>query len=242
TNPSLEKLTQLKQRLNINITSDNVEGAQQADILVLTVKPQVLQDVIKELSKVIQEHKPLIISVAAGVREEQIRHWLGDNKFMIVRCMPNTPALVGSGATALYANEFVGETQKEEAESILRAVGITVWVKNEEQMDVATALSGCGPAYFFLVMEALQESAEELGLDREAARLLTLQTALGASRMALESEESPSTLRQQVASRGGSTEKALHVLEEGKLRELFKQALQAAQQRAVEITKMFSEN
>jgi pyrroline-5-carboxylate reductase len=240
TNPSPEKLTQLKQRLGVQTTSDNVAGAQQADILVLTVKPQILQEVTKELAEVIQQRRPLIISVAAGVREKQIRHWLSDDKFMVVRCMPNIPALVNTGATALYANEFVAEPQKEAAESILRAVGITVWVRDEDQMDVATALSGCGPAYFFLVMEALQEGAEALGLDREAARLLTLQTALGAARMAMESEKSPAVLREQVVSRGGATEQALRVLEEGKLRELFKQALQAARQRAAEITQLFS--
>jgi pyrroline-5-carboxylate reductase len=240
TDSDSEKLTQLKQRFNINTTSDNVAGAQQADILILAVKPQILSNIAKELREVIQQQQPLIISIAAGIREGQIRHWLGDHPFKIVRCMPNTPALVGSGATALYANEFVNESQKETAESILRAVGITVWVGNEDQMDMVTALSGCGPAYFFLVMEALQEGAKALGLDSEAARLLTLQTALGAARMAMESPESPADLRQRVASPGGSTEQALDVLEKGKLRELFKQALYAAQQRAVEITKMFS--
>jgi pyrroline-5-carboxylate reductase len=242
TNPSLEKLLPLKERLGVNITANNIEGAKQAEILVLTVKPQTLQGVIKELREVIQQQQPLIISIAAGVREEQIRHWLEDKQFKIVRAMPNTPALVNSGATALCANEFVTAEQKEVAESIFRGVGITVWVPDENQMDVATALSGCGPAYFFLVMEALQESAESLGLTGDAARLLTLQTALGAARLAMESEESPATLREQVASRGGTTEQALQVLEEGKLRELFKKALEAARQRAVEITKLLSES
>jgi pyrroline-5-carboxylate reductase len=153
--------------------------------------------------------------------------------------MPNTPALVQSGATALFANARTSHEQRDLAETILRAVGLTLWVEEETQMDLVTALSGSGPAYFFLVMEALQEAAIRHGLPAETARLLTLQTAFGASRMALESAEEAATLRQRVTSPGGTTEQALKTLEKGGLRTLMDQALQAAAQRSRELAEQF---
>lgn len=237
TNPTTAKLEALSDRLGINTAQDNAKGAQRAEILVLAVKPQTLPEVARELADVIAAQKPLLITIAAGVPTTSLESWLG-NRYAIVRAMPNTPALVGCGATALFANGIVDDPQREIAENILRAVGQTLWVEHESLMDVVTALSGSGPAYFFLVMEALQAAAVDLGLSSKHANLLTLQTALGAARMAIESENDAATLREQVTSPGGTTEAALTVLESGKLRDLFKQALTAAKERGQEIADM----
>ena len=149
--------------------------------------------------------------------------------------MPNTPALVKAGATGLYANPQVSKEQRSLAESILRTVGITLWFEDEAKLDAVTAVSGSGPAYFFLVMEAMQAAAESLGLKAEDAQLLVVQTALGAARLALESEQKPADLRKQVTSKGGTTEAALNTLKAGGLVPLFAEALQAAEQRSKEL-------
>lgn len=235
--PNLEKLKNLQKKFGINITTKNNEAVANANVIIFAVKPQILKIVATELSNFITEKKPLIISVAAMIPSTHIEKWL--QNAAIVRCMPNTPALIRCGATGLLANRYVTSEQKNLAESIMRAVGITVWVNNEEQIDIVTALSGSGPAYFFLLMEMLQQSAEKLGLPAETARLLTLQTALGAARLALESNEDVTTLRKQVTSPGGTTERAIGVLESGNIRELFFEALQAAQLRALELIKNF---
>jgi pyrroline-5-carboxylate reductase len=224
--------------LGIKAFADNSEVADRADLLVLAVKPQILADVSKALATTVQKKKPLVISIAAGVRIEDIDRWLGGG-LAIVRAMPNTAALIGSGASGLYANDRVNDDMRNQAESILRAVGITVWLEDEYLMDVVTALSGSGPAYFFLVMEALEQAAIESGLDPKQARLLTLETAFGAAKMALEGHEEPAQLRRRVTSPGGTTEQAVKVLEEGGLRRLFKNAMQAAVDRARAIADMF---
>ncbi|GAB4507483.1 MAG: pyrroline-5-carboxylate reductase [Sulfuricaulis sp.] len=224
--------------LGIKTFADNLTVAAQADILVLAVKPQVLGEVAATLAPAVQRKKPLVISIAAGVRLEDIDRWLGGG-LAIVRTMPNTAALIGSGAAGLYANERVNESMRNQAESILRAVGVTVWLEDEYLMDVVTALSGSGPAYFFLVMEALEQAAIDSGLDPKQARLLTLETAFGAAKMALEGHEEPSQLRRRVTSPGGTTEQAVKVLEQGDIRHLFKKAVQAAVYRAREIADMF---
>ncbi len=230
-------LEQLKSQFNVNTTIDNAVAVKTADIVMFAVKPQVLAKVATDLSDIIQERKPLVISIAAGIRENSLQHWLGGN-IAIVRSMPNTPALIGCGASALFANQWVSHTQRNEAESILRAVGLVVWLEDEKLMDVVTALSGSGPAYFFLVMEILQNAAEELGLPKDLARLLTLQTAFGSARMALESTESPMDLRKKVTSPGGTTEQALQVFEEANIRRIFADAVSAAQKRAQELAKI----
>jgi pyrroline-5-carboxylate reductase len=227
--------------LGIKAFADNSEVADRADLLVLAVKPQILADVSKALATTVQKKKPLVISIAAGVRIEDIDRWLGGG-LAIVRAMPNTAALIGSGASGLYANERVNDGMRNQAESILRAVGVTVWLDDEYLMDVVTALSGSGPAYFFLVMEALEQAAVESGLDPKQARLLTLETAFGAAKMALEGHEEPSQLRRRVTSPGGTTEQAVKVLEEGGLRRLFKNAMQAAGDRARAIADMFGKS
>jgi len=160
----------------------------------------------------------------------------------VVRTMPNTPALVQTGATALYANPRVTEDQHDMAESIMRAVGLTLWVDDEALLDAVTALSGSGPAYFFRIMEALEAAGVELGLSREAAHLLTLQTALGAAKMALESEEPIATLRERVTSPGGTTEQGLQVMNENNIDRLFSEVLKAARDRSAELAKIFSES
>ncbi|HSG12024.1 MAG TPA: pyrroline-5-carboxylate reductase [Gammaproteobacteria bacterium] len=228
-------------RHQVATTPDNAAAVSDADVVVLAVKPQVLQDVAGDLSAALAQQRPLVISIAAGIREATLRSWLGENT-AIVRAMPNTPALVQSGATALYANTRVTEQQRSLAESILRAVGLVIWVEDEDLMDAVTALSGSGPAYFFLFMEAMQAAGMELGLPADTARLLTLQTAFGAARMALESPEDAGTLRRHVTSPGGTTEAAINILQQGELQELVRRALQGAAERSKELAGEFGKN
>ena len=238
--PDSEQLTMLTNRFQVHTDTENNSIAENSDVVVLAVKPQVIQEVAEGLSATIQAQAALVISIAAGIRSTDLQRWLGGN-CSLVRCMPNTPALVQSGATALYANEQVSNEQKDLAETILRAVGLALWVKDEALMDAVTALSGSGPAYFFLVIEALQETGTALGLDEKTARLLALQTAFGAAKMALESSEDASVLRQRVTSPGGTTEKALAVLEAGGIRALFNDALTAARDRSRELAQQLGE-
>lgn len=236
--PSNTQLIALSNRFsNIHSTNDNLIACSHASIIILAVKPQIFSEVASPLADIVQKNKPLIISIAAGIRATSIEKWLGGN-IAIVRAMPNTPSLIGCGATALYANQFVTEEQRNLAESILRAVSVSVWIDDEKLMDVITSLSGSGPAYFFLVIEALQKAAEDLGLPEQTSRLLTLQTAYGASRMALESDIDVTELRRRVTSPGGTTERALQVLE-NKIHEVFKEALTAATKRSEELAKQF---
>lgn len=234
--PSPGQCAALGAATGIRTLSDNVAAAADAGTLVLAVKPQVLAAVARELADTVQRRRPLVISIAAGIRCDSLQSWLGGN-VALVRAMPNTPALVQSGATALYATPEVSGTQREQAESLLRAVGITCWLQDESLMDAVTALSGSGPAYFFLVMEALEEAARAMGMDPATAHLLTLQTALGAARMALESSEPPGVLRQRVTSPGGTTERAIGVLRDEGLEALLARALEAARSRSVELSR-----
>lgn len=234
TDPDSGKLDQLGQTFGVRMETDNVASVAGADALILAVKPQVVRPVAKELAGAVAKHRPLVISIAAGIRESDLRRWLG-GEAAIVRAMPNTPALVQSGATALFANAGVSAEQRDLAESILRAVGLTLWLDQEDQMDAVTALSGSGPAYFFLMIEALEQAGTRLGLPAETARLLALQTAFGAARMALESEEGVDGLRARVTSPGGTTERAIAVLEKEGLRDLMAHALAAAWTRSREL-------
>jgi len=206
----------------------------QVDVVVLAVKPQIMREVTHGLAAAVQEQQPLVISIAAGIRLGDLARWLGGYS-RLVRCMPNTPALVQSGATGLYADPSVSETHRNLAESILRAVGLTLWLDNEVQLDAVTALSGSGPAYIFYIMEAMEKAAVELGLSPESARLLTLQTTFGAAKMALESRDGPGELRRRVTSPGGTTERAIATLEEAQLHRIFQQAMQGACTRAAEL-------
>ncbi len=223
----------LKQTFAVQVHDDLASAVASADVIVLAVKPQQMQDVVKSLASV-SPANALLISIAAGIRLADLGRWLQKDA-AIVRAMPNTPSLVQAGATALFANNHVSEQQREQAEAILRAVGLALWLDNETKMDAVTALSGSGPAYFFLVMEAMENAAIELGLPQETARLLCLETAFGAAKMALESGVPAATLRQQVTSPGGTTERAIHELEDGGLHGLFENALVAAALRAREL-------
>jgi pyrroline-5-carboxylate reductase len=234
------KLKEIAKKFGVRTHSSNLEAIRSAGLIVLAVKPKDMHDLIIEIREVLQTRQPLILSIAAGIHANHLEQWLGFHT-AIVRAMPNTPALLGVGATGLYANTLVTEEQKNLSESLLRAVGITVWVNHEHEMDTIAALSGSGPAYFFLMMEALQQSAETLGLSSPVARLLTLQTAYGAARMALESNIDLEELRKRVASPGGTTESALHTLEEGGIRTLFNKALNAAKSRSIEISHLFDQ-
>jgi len=234
TDPSAEKLKHIAQTLKVQVTQQNEQAIQLAKVVILAVKPQVMANVATALAPEIQIYKPLILSIAAGIPLVSLQKWLGKES-AIVRAMPNTPALIRCGASGLFANSEATQEQRQMAESIMQAVGMTVWLNTESELDIVTALSGSGPAYFFLIIEALQEAAKELGLSAEVARLLALQTAYGASRMAQESSQTVKELRQQVTSPGGTTERAIQVFEEGHLRELFKKALRAAKERSEEL-------
>ncbi len=228
------KLEQLQDKFRVNTTGDNNLAVRRAETVVLAVKPQVMSAVLSEIGKSAKGAAPLVVSIAAGVRERDILRGLGYDA-AIVRTMPNTPALLGCGATALYANAFVSAEQRSRAENVLSAVGLTAWVDDESLLDAVTAVSGSGPAYYFFVMELMERIGMELGLSPETARTLVLQTALGAARMASETEESPETLRRKVTSPGGTTEAALKRLNAGDFETALRQALEAARDRAVSL-------
>lgn len=230
--PHAEARAQLE-GLGVCTLADNLQAIELAQIVVLAVKPQVLGPVARELAPALRPDQ-LVISIAAGVRVATLRRWLSGHE-RIVRAMPNTPALVQAGATGLFAPDEVSSAERALAESILRAVGATVWVTQEGLIDAVTALSGSGPAYVFLVMEAMQAAAEQLGLDAATARFLTLETVLGAARLALESQDDPAVLRARVTSPGGTTERGIAALEAAGLRQAFADALKAAFERADEL-------
>ena len=216
--------------------TDNVAAIKDADAVVIAVKPQVLKQVLAPLQNALAEKKPLLISIAAGIDLASLQNWAGPG-VPIVRCMPNTPALVQAGATGLYASDAVSDQQQLLAENILDAVGISVWVAREADLDSVTAVSGSGPAYFFMVMEAMQQAGEKLGLPAAVAKQLTLQTALGAAKMALESDVSPAELRRRVSSPGGTTLEAIKTFEAGGLVPLFEDAMTNCAARSVELAK-----
>lgn len=224
--PSLDKL---QAQFAIRSASSNVDALSDADIVILAVKPQVLQQACNEIYEIVQERQPILISIAAGITLASLQKWLGQEQ-AIVRCMPNTPALIQEGATALFANANTSQEQKSLAEKALQSVGRTSWVDNEAALDAITALSGSGPAYFFLVMEAMQEVGLSMGLEPELVRAFVQQTALGAAKMA--AGEDVAELRRKVTSPGGTTAAALAVFEQGQLKQLFSEALIAAQDRA----------
>ena len=238
--PDTPKLDDLTRRFGVNAGDDNGDVASRCDTVVLAVKPQIMNTVVQDLAPVLGEHAPLLVSIAAGVRETDINRWAGGD-MAIVRTMPNTPALVGCGATALYANVKVDSDQRERADAILKAVGITIWVDDEAHLDAVTALSGSGPAYYFLLMEIMQATGEAMGLDAGAARRLTLQTALGAARIANESDEPPAVLRERVTSPGGTTERALVTMREGGIHRVVAEGIQGARQRSVELGDAFGD-
>jgi pyrroline-5-carboxylate reductase len=239
--PNTDQRSHLHDSYGICTVDNNAEAISDADVVVLAVKPQLLQQVCNELSSHLKDKHCLIVSIAAGIRCSTMSKWLNSD-LPIVRCMPNTPAMLQVGATGLYATDNVSNEQRDHAERILRAVGITLWVNEESDIDSVTAVSGSGPAYYFLMMEAMQAAAEKLGLPAETAKLLTLQTALGAARMALESQDDPATLRQKVTSPGGTTEQAILSFEGNGLRDIFEQAMTAARDRSISLSEQLDKD
>lgn len=230
-----QQLQHVRKQLQVNTTRDNINACQKADVVVLAVKPQVMGAVLAPLKELFEQRKPLVMSIAAGITLSQLENWIGADT-PIVRCMPNTPALVETGATGLYANANVSQAQREQARSIMGSVGLALWVDNEDQIDAVTAVSGSGPAYFFLVMEAMIEAGKALGLSEQVAKQLTLQTALGSAQMAITSDVEPDELRRRVTSPGGTTERAIGIMEDKQLRAVFAEALQGAYQRSKELS------
>ncbi len=234
--PGQETLQSLKERFGIKAATDNNMAVLEADVVILAVKPQVMKTVVTALAPSLQAAKPMLVSIAAGITIDSLDNWSGGN-LPIIRCMPNTPALVGCGASGLYANPKVSEAQKTLAETIMNAVGISRWLDSESAIDAVTALSGSGPAYFFLLMESMIDAGKQLGLSPDTASALTLQTALGAARMVMEGDVDAAEQRRRVTSPGGTTEQALNTFEQGEFRALVQSALDAAEQRSQELAK-----
>jgi len=224
--PVVDSGKRLEAAFGITTHTENATAAAEADIIILAVKPQVMKAVASNLAPALS-HKPLVISIAAGITAAALQGWLGDG-VPIIRCMPNTPALVQTGASGLFATNLVNPEQRQQAGDILAAVGTVSWLNSEDDIDKVTA-------YFFLVIEAMTEAGIKLGLDPETARQLTLQTALGAARMAGASDVDAGELRKRVTSPAGTTEKAVNSLLDNKLPEHFEQAIAAAYERAKEM-------
>lgn len=214
------------------ISASNAEVAEAAGNLLLAVKPQILGAVCGELKSIVQQHMPVVISIAAGARADDIDNWLGGG-LEIVRVMPNQPALIDQGISALYANEQAEEFGRILAEKVMSAVGRVVWLDDENLMDTVTAVSGTGPAYFYLLIDAMIESSVSLGLDRKSARSLVLQTARGATALASAEQETMSVLIDRVRSPGGTTAAAFELLESADVRGIFAAAIQAARDRSI---------
>jgi pyrroline-5-carboxylate reductase len=229
---SAESRALLSKKYGVATHEEICAAAVAADIIVLAVKPQQLHGVAMQLRGRLDGK--LVISIAAGVRGADLSLWLGGHD-VIVRAMPNTPAMVLAGVTGLYALPGVPEHQRLQAETILGAVGTTLWTEREEQMDAITAISGSGPAYVFLFIEALQEAAVELGFTPDQARTLSLETFLGAAKLASQSAEDAATLRARVTSKGGTTERAILALEDAGIRRIIAEAAQAACLRSREL-------
>lgn len=233
--PYAPSLQALRADYNVTTTSDNNEAIRDADVVLLAVKPQEMRNVVSGIQAQLLQRRPLLISIAAGILASDIQRWAGGVD--VVRCMPNRPALQGCGVTALYASASVPAASRTLAEEILAAVGATLWVERETDMDTVTAISGSGPAYFFLLIEMLEAAGQELGLSPAVARKLAVETAYGSGFMAHEATDSPATLRQQVTSKGGTTEAALKHLEANNVRAIFSQAVAAAAQRSAQLAK-----
>lgn len=227
-----ESRASLERSFGIRCFPEPEAAALNCDALLLAVKPQQMRSACGPLQKFLKQQ--LVISVAAGLRLSDLSRWLGGYD-RLVRTMPNTPALIGAGVTGLYALPNVSEAERLGAERIMHAVGSTVWVNEESQIDALTAVSGSGPAYVFLFIEALQQAATELGFSSRQVRQLSIETVLGAARLASLSEEPASVLRERVTSKGGTTEAALRVMTEHGLKEAIVAGIKAASARGAEL-------
>lgn len=231
--PSAKQREILRQEFpGVATTDGNSEAAAQSDYLVLAVKPQILATACRDLAGQVQRTRPLIISIVAGIRSDDIDRWLGGN-LAIVRVMPNQPALLQQGVSGVFANERVTAAEQAGAERIMAAVGRVVSVPREADIDAVTAISGSGPAYFYLLIDMLMQTAQQLGLDDQAAATLAMETASGAAALATAGGESMQKLIARVRSPGGTTAAALDSLEEQNIRDIFARALTAARDRAV---------
>ena len=232
--PMAEARQGLGREFGVACYAENRLAAADAEVIVLAVKPQIMPAIQADLRDTLQRNRPLLISIAAGVRLDQLERWFG-NGLPIVRCMPNTPSLIGAGATGLCANSRVSPAQRAQAQHILDAAGITRWVEDETLMDTVTAISGSAPAYFFALVEALEEAAVAQGLPRDTARALAAQTCFGAGRMLTEGGEDPALLRKRVTSPNGTTQAALESFNADQLPRIVARAVAAATQRGVEL-------
>jgi pyrroline-5-carboxylate reductase len=229
--PNPEKLKQLSTQWGIAVCQDNREAANHARVIILCVKPDKIPAVVEEIKEIILTQSPLMISLAAGISTTVFESLLGRHH-PIVRAMPNLPAMIGAAATGLYANGLVSENEKNMTESIFRSVGLAVWVDHEKALNAITALSGSGPAYVYYLMEAMESAALELGLSYDMAKILIVQTVFGASKLALESDDSLTALRERVTSPKGTTEAAMDILAAHDVFESIKQAIKGAAIRA----------
>ncbi len=227
-----DRLRTLEKEYGITTSMDN-GVVQNAEIVVLSVKPQAMGDVLEKIAPVLRK-ETLVISIAAGIPCAKIEAAL-EGERRVVRVMPNTPALIGQGAAAIAAGTYADEADLEVAEAILQCVGLTVRVE-ENELDAVTALSGSGPAYVFYLLEAMLAAAEEMGLKPDAARTLALQTVEGAARLMKDTGESAAALRERVTSKGGTTEAAIHMLNDENVKGAIVKALRAAHDRSVELS------
>ena len=239
TDPDTQKLAVLQKRYSVHTTTDNAEAVLAADTVILALKPQVMSAVIRPLAEVFRRRDPLIITIAAGIRLAALQGWL-PAKARLIRCMPNTPALTGHGATALFAGPDILPEERTCTENLFKATGLVLWVDNESQIDIVTALSGSGPAYYFYILDALISAASALGLPADKARQLAVQTALGAALMAAEAKTPVKELERQVTSPQGTTEAAIRVFDQEHLSSLLARALQAAHSRSIELAESFN--
>lgn len=234
----VEQVRDLLKEKDVHVTEDNLAAIAQADIVVFAVKPQVLAQVLRPLYG--QFDDKLVISIVAGAEIATISELLGTER--VVRVMPNTPALVQTGAHGLYATEQVNNTDRELASQVLAATGLTIWVNSEAQIDAVTAVSGSGPAYFFYLMESMIRAGKNLGLDEKVATALTLQTALGAAQMAITSSNTPAELRKNVTSPNGTTQAAIEVFDHAQISQNIQAALAAAKTRSQELAQELSDS
>ncbi|QLG95952.1 pyrroline-5-carboxylate reductase [Pseudomonas yamanorum] len=230
--PGEDTRTRVSSEHGIEVFADNAEAIQGVDVIVLAVKPQAMKAVCEALRPNLKPHQ-LVVSIAAGITCASMKNWLGAQP--IVRCMPNTPALLRQGVSGLYATAEVTAGQRDQAQELLSAVGIALWLEEEQQLDAVTAVSGSGPAYFFLLIEAMTAAGVKLGLPRETAEQLTVQTALGAAHMAAGSDVDAAELRRRVTSPGGTTQAAIESFQAGGFEALVEKALGAAAHRSAEM-------
>jgi pyrroline-5-carboxylate reductase len=237
----VDAMARLKLVAEFGVSTVEKAGSELArvDTIVFAVKPQQMRAAAQSVAPHLGD--PLIVTIAAGIRIDDLSRWLGGLE-RIVRAMPNTPALVHAGVTGLYAPSVVGQADRTAAEGLLAAVGAALWFENESDLDAVTAVSGSGPAYVFYAIEALEKAARDLGLPEGASRSLALWTFVGATKLAIERGEDPATLRAQVTSKGGTTERALEVLEGARVKDHFVEAVKAACERSRELGDAFGKD